>query len=227
MPAAVALDLDGTLLDTVPDIAAAANAMLADLGRPAVDEARVRDYVGNGIERLVHRLLSGDMQRDADATLMARAVPLFEHHYARCNGTASRAYEGVMAGLEALARRGLPLACVTNKAAAFSEPLVAARGLAGCFDLLVSGDTLAERKPHPLPLLHIARHFGCAPGELLMVGDSVSDVRAARAAGCPVVCVSYGYNHGRDIGDESPDVVIDSLADLDRLLPAAVGGTQA
>ena len=227
LPAAVAIDLDGTLLDTVPDLAAAADAMLADLGLAAAGQTRARLYVGNGIERFVHRLLTDDMHADAHADLFARALPLFKHHYARSNGRHSRAYDGVAKGLDALTRRGLPLACVTNKAAAFSEPLLAAQGLASYFALVVSGDSLAQRKPHPLPFEHAASHFGCAPAELLVVGDSVSDVRAARAAGCPVVCVPYGYNHGRDIGDESPDAVIDSLADLDRLLPEAVGATQA
>ena len=217
-PAAVAIDLDGTLLDTVPDIAAAADAMLADLGRPPAGETLARRYVGNGIERFVHRLLTGDMQRDAEPVLFARALPLFKTHYARCNGASTRPYEGVLEGLEALRRRALPLACITNKAAAFSEPLLAALGLADRFALVLSGDSLPERKPHPLPLAHAARHFGCEPRRLLVVGDSVNDVRAARAAGCPVVGVSYGYNHGRDIGDESPDAVIDSLAELDRLL---------
>ena len=227
LPSAAAIDLDGTLLDTVPDLAAAADAMLAELGRAAAGEARARLYVGNGIDRFVHRLLTDDMHTDAQAELFARALPLFKTHYAYSNGRHSRAYDGVTEGLEALARRRLPLACVTNKAAAFSEPLLAAQGLARYFDLVVSGDSLARRKPNPLPFEHAARHFGCTPAELLVVGDSVSDVRAARAAGCPVVCVPYGYNHGRDIGDESPDAVIDSLADLDRLLPEAVGATQA
>ena len=227
LPAAIAFDLDGTLLETVPDLAAAADAMLAELGRPAAGEDRVRRYVGNGIERLVHRLLTGEMDADAEPAQLAHALPLFKACYARSNGSSSHAYEGVADGLLALRRRGLPLACVTNKAAAFSEPLLAAQGLAQYFDVIVSGDSLAQRKPHPLPFEHTARHFGCIPAALLVVGDSSNDVRAARAAGCPVVCVPYGYNHGRDIGDESPDAVINSIADLDRLLPEAAGTTQA
>ena len=218
---AVVIDLDGTLLDTVPDIAAAAASMLHDLGRPACSEALARRYVGNGIERFVHRLLTGDMQRDADPALFATAVGTFRTHYAATNGRASRVYPGVVDGLEHLRARGLPLACVTNKAEAFALPLLEATKLAPFFRLVVAGDTLPEKKPHPAPLLHVAGRFGVDPSRLLMVGDSVNDVRAARAAGCPVVCVPYGYNHGNDIGDASPDRVITSLADLDRLLPAA------
>ena len=220
-PAAVAIDLDGTLLDTVPDIAAAGDAMLDDLGRPACGEDLARRYVGNGIERFVHRLLTGDMQRDAEPALFDTALQAFRAHYAATNGRASRRFPGVVGGLQRLRARGLPLACLTNKAEAFTLPLLEATALAPFFELVVSGDTLPQKKPHPAPLLHVARHFGVAPGVLLMVGDSVNDVRAARAAGCPVVCVPYGYNHGHDIGDESPDRVITSLADLDRLLPAA------
>ena len=222
MPAAVAIDLDGTLLDTAPDLAAAADATLAELGRPPCGEEPVRCYVGNGIERFVHRFLTGDMQRDADAALFARAMPLFRRLYAEFNGRASRAYPGVVEGLQALRARGLPLACLTNKAEAFTLPLLESSGLAPSFQLVVAGDTLARKKPDPMPLLHVAKRLGCEPPALLMVGDSANDVRAARAAGCPVVCVPYGYNHGRDIGDESPDRVITSLADVARLLPAAL-----
>ena len=221
LPDAVAIDLDGTLLDTVPDLAAAADAMLAELGRPPAGPEATRRYVGNGIDRLVHRLLTGDMRTDAAVTLFDTALAAFKRHYAASNGVYSRVYPGVLDGLAVLAALGLPLACVTNKAAAFSEPLLASSGLARWFSLVVSGDTLEQKKPHPAQLLHVASHFGCVPARLLLIGDSVSDVTAARAAGCPVLCVSYGYNHGRPIGDESPDAVLDSLAVVARLLPAA------
>ena len=130
----------------------------------------------------------------------------------------SAPYPGVIEGLESLTAAGYRLACVTNKAAQFTLPLLRDKGLLDLFALVVSGDTLPEKKPHPAPLLHAAAHFGVAPADALMVGDSVSDVKAARAAGFHIICVSYGYNHGRDIREASPDAVIDSLTELRTLL---------
>jgi phosphoglycolate phosphatase len=219
-PKMVLIDLDGTLVDSVPDLTHSVDLMMSELGRPPRGEAAVRNWVGNGVERLVQRALVGALDGEPDAADYDRAYPIFAEFYAAHNGEHSRLYPGVVEGLDALAARGLKLGCVTNKAACFTEPLIAALGIAERFELVISGDTLPEKKPSPLPLLHGAEHFGVAPADALMVGDSVSDVKAARAAGFSVVCVSYGYNHGVDIREAEPDAVIDSLTELDELLAA-------
>ncbi|WP_295541079.1 phosphoglycolate phosphatase [uncultured Thiohalocapsa sp.] len=218
-PQMVLVDLDGTLVDSVPDLTHSVDEMMVALGRAPQGEAAVRHWVGNGVERLVKRALTGTLDGEPDAADLTRAYPIFLERYAAHNGEHAQLYPGVREGLATLAERGIPLGCVTNKAAQFTEPLLAGLGIAAHFRLIISGDTLPEKKPSPLPLLHAAAHFGVAPAASLMVGDSISDVKAARAAGFPVVCVSYGYNHGLDIRDAEPDAVIDSLAALDSLLP--------
>lgn len=217
-PKMVLIDLDGTLVDSVPDLARSVDAMMTELGRPPHGEATVRNWVGNGVERLVKRALTGTLDGEPNPADFDRAYPIFLERYTAHNGEHSRLYPGVAEGLELLAARGMQLGCVTNKAAQFTEPLLAALGVAGHFGIIISGDTVPEKKPSPLPLLHAAEHFGVAPAAALMVGDSISDVKAARTAGFPVVCVSYGYNHGLDIRDAGPDAVIDSLAELADLL---------
>ncbi len=217
-PKMALLDLDGTLVDSVPDLARSVDLMMAELGGPPRGEAAVRNWVGNGVERLVQRALVGCLDGEPDAADYARAYPIFAQLYATHNGKNSRLYPGVQEGLDALAARGLKIGCVTNKAACFTEPLISSLGVAERFAIVISGDTLPEKKPSPLPLLHAAEYFGVAPADALMVGDSVSDVKAARAAGFSIVCVSYGYNHGVDIREAEPDAVIDSLMELDGLL---------
>jgi phosphoglycolate phosphatase len=214
------IDLDGTLVDSVPDLAQSVDAMMAALGLAPHGETAVRNWVGNGVERLVKRALTGSLDGEPSAADFDRAYPIFLDLYAAHNGKRSRLYPGVRDGLAVLEGRGIRVGCVTNKAARFTEPLLAALGIYERFDIIISGDTLPEKKPSPLPLLHAAQHFGVAPADVLMVGDSISDVKAARAAGFPVVCVSYGYNHGRDIREAEPDAIIDSLAELDGLLAA-------
>ena len=202
---AVLIDLDGTLLDTVPDLAEAANVMLAVLGRPTLPVEAIRDFVGKGIPNLVGRCLGFPGESDAPEARQALAV--FWRHYAAANGRRTRIYPGVLEGLRAMRAAGLKTACVTNKAAAFTGPLLEATGLAALLDLTVSGDTLAEKKPHPLPFLHICSRFGIAPAEALVVGDSRNDVAGARAAGCPVFCVPYGYSEGEDVRDLGADAI--------------------
>jgi phosphoglycolate phosphatase len=214
----VLIDLDGTLVDSVPDLSHCVDAMMAELGLAPRGEAAVRQWVGNGVERLVARALIGQLDGEPDLAEMARALPIFLELYAANTAARSRLYPGVREGLDWLQARGYRLGCVTNKAAQFTEPLLATLGIRDAFDLVVSGDTLPEKKPSPLPLLHAARHFGVEPAEALMLGDSVSDVKAARAAGFGVICVSYGYNHGQDIRGAEPDAVIDSFTQLGELL---------
>jgi len=216
-PQMVLIDLDGTLVDSVPDLARSVDEMMVALERPTHGEAAVRNWVGNGVERLVKRALTGTLDGEPADADFARAYPIFLELYTAHNGEHARLYPGVQEGLSALRERGVRLGCVTNKAARFTEPLLQSLGVAEAFGIVISGDSLPEKKPSPQPLLHAARHFGTPPARSLMVGDSISDVKAARAAGFPVVCVSYGYNHGRDIRDAAPDAVIDSLAELDHL----------
>jgi phosphoglycolate phosphatase len=220
-PEMVLIDLDGTLVDSVPDLAYCVDGMLERMGLPPRGEAEVRNWVGNGVERLVRRALTGTLDGEPDEALFQRALPLFMALYAENTSTRSQPYPGVREGLEWLRQAGYRLGCVTNKAARFTEPLLEDLGLRDYFGVVVSGDRLPQKKPDPAPLLYAARHLGVAPSRALMVGDSVSDVKAARAAGFRIVCVSYGYNHGRDIRDARPDAVIDSLAELRYLLEEA------
>lgn len=210
---AVMIDLDGTLLDTIPDLAAATNGMLAELGRTPLPLDMVRTFVGKGISRLVERALAGHIDGHADAMVMAQALPVFERHYAAVNGQHTTIYPGVREGLEQLAAAGFPLACVTNKAGAFTVPLLERMCLAHYFAQTISGDTLARKKPDPLPLLHACAQFGVAPAQMLMIGDSLNDVQAARAAGCPVFCVPYGYNEGRTVQSLEVDAIVGALTE--------------
>lgn len=217
-PKMVLIDLDGTLVDSVPDLAFCSDYMMKMLGRPPHGEVRVREWVGNGVPRLIKRSLLGKLDGEPDPKLFARAEPIFADCYALNNSRRSQVYPGVREGLDWLKGQGFKLGCVTNKAARYTEPLLRNLGLYRDFGIVVSGDTLPTKKPDPGPLLHVAEHFGVTPAESLMLGDSISDVRAARAAGFPVVCVSYGYNHGLDIRSAEPDDVIDSFKELPQVL---------
>ncbi len=220
-PKMILIDVDGTLVDSVPDLAYCIDAMMKRLGRPPRGEAAVRNWVGNGVERLVQRALTGQLDGEPDAADFQRALPIFLDLYRANTSGRSHLYAGVRDGLDYLKTAGYPLGCVTNKAAQFTEPLLRALGVRDYFEIVVSGDALPRRKPDPLPLLHAAEHFGVKPGDALMVGDSVSDVKAARAAGFAIVCMSYGYNHGVDIRTANPDAVIDSLIEIRGVLEQA------
>jgi phosphoglycolate phosphatase len=212
---AVLFDLDGTLVDSVPDIAIAVDGMLAEFGRAPAGEAQVRGWVGNGGRMLVRRALAGDAAGVPDEDpLLPRAMDVFFDHYTRSNGTASRLYPGVREALDALRARGLPLATVTNKPARFVAPLYERLGILSHFAELVGGDTLPVRKPDPAPLLLACARLAVEPRAALMIGDSRNDIEAARAAGCPVVAVDYGYNYGRPIAEAGPDRVLSDLRSL-------------
>ncbi len=217
IPELVLVDLDGTLVDSLPDIAACIDGMLTRLDLPTAGAERVGAWVGNGTEALVRRALAGRLDGAVDEKTSARALAIFTQLYAQHTSTHSRIYDGVPAGLEFLHSAGVELACVTNKASAFTHKLLAALELDKHFSLVISGDSLPRRKPDPMPLLHAARHFDVAPENALLIGDSVNDVNAARAAGFGIVCVTYGYNHGNDIRLSNPDALIDSLAELPAL----------
>jgi phosphoglycolate phosphatase len=222
LPALALVDLDGTLVDSLPDIAFCVDQMLVRLGRSPAGLERVRGWVGNGIEVLVARALEDDSSGAPRAAHHARALAEFKDLYAAHTSERSRVYDGVRQGLDYLHGADVALGCVTNKPGFYAEKLLAAVKLDHYFSLVVGGDSVDEKKPHPLPLLHAAQHFGVDPGESLLIGDSVNDVEAARAAGFRIVCVTYGYNHGDDIRASNPDALVDSLAELsDLFVPRA------
>ncbi|MDE0856441.1 MAG: phosphoglycolate phosphatase, partial [Nevskia sp.] len=219
---AVLFDLDGTLLDTLPDIAAAVDRTLLGLSLPVAGPLRVRGWVGNGVKLLMERALR-HAGADPAATLQP-ALEAFAAHYAEDYTQRSTLYPGVAATLPALAARGLALAVCTNKPRRFVAPLLDHFGIGSYFSALVSGDTLPRQKPDPAPLLHLAGRLGLPAADCLVVGDSRNDVQAARAAGMAVAAVSYGYNHGEDIRDSHPDAVMATLAELPRLIAQEPGG---
>jgi phosphoglycolate phosphatase len=217
----VLFDLDGTLIDSAPDLAAAANGMLAALGMPARDPAEIARYIGKGIPRLVERTLTGALDARADPELLARALPVYERLYAAESGVRSVPYAGVTAGLAALRDAGMPLACITNKAERFTIALLEQTGLRAFFAAVVSGDAVARKKPDPLPLRHACALLGVPPADALMIGDSANDVEAAIAAGCEAWCVPYGYNEGRPVTTLRCSRVVASIAEAATLLVGA------
>jgi phosphoglycolate phosphatase len=217
-PEMILIDVDGTLVDSVPDLAFCVDEMMKRLDRPEHGEAKVRDWVGNGVERLVRRALIGQLDGEPEETDFERAYPVFLELYAVNTSQRSLLYPGVREGLDYLKQQGYRLGCVTNKASQFTLPLLRDLGIHDEFEIIVAGDTLPKKKPHPMPLLHAAEQLGVKPENALMVGDSRSDVKAARAAGFRIVCMSYGYNHGEDIRHYHPDAVIDSLVEIRGLL---------
>lgn len=219
-PGFVLLDLDGTLIDSVPDLAYCVDEMMKQLDLPVRGETAVRDWVGNGVERLVRRALINAVDGEPDEALFQKAYPIFLDLYKDNTSQRSRVYDGVIEGIEWMLANGYRLSCVTNKAEAFTLPLLKDKNLHDYFEFIVSGDTCAEKKPHPMPLLHAADLMGVAPENALMLGDSKSDVKAARAAGFHVYCMTYGYNHGEDIRNYKPDVVMDSMTELANYLEA-------
>ena len=213
-PGMILIDVDGTLVDSVPDLAYCVDAMMVELGREPCGEMRVRDWVGNGVERLVKRALVGALKGEPDAADFERAYPLFLALYAENTSKRSCLYPGVREGLDLLKAGNYRLGCVTNKAEQFTIPLLRDLGIYEYFGIVICGDTLEHKKPHPAPLLHAAEFFKVSPAQSLMVGDSISDVKAARAAGFQIACLPYGYNHGEDIRVAEPDVIIETLAHL-------------
>ena len=227
---AVIVDLDGTMVDTLGDFEVALNRTMASLGLPGVTRAAVARTVGKGSEHLIRSLLAEQLAlpdvrglgqvcpaRSVDA-LFEPAWRQYQQHYHAINGQFAAVYPGVVEGLQALRGRGLPLACLTNKPLAFAQALLQAKGLDGYFQQVFGGDSFERKKPDPLPLLKTCEALGSAPAQTWMVGDSQNDARAARAAGCPVALVSYGYNHGEPISQAPHDLLLDSLAELHRIV---------
>lgn len=208
---AAIIDLDGTMVDTLGDFEAALNRTLADVGQPAIGRAFIERTVGKGSEHLIRRTLA---EVAAPADLYDAAWAAYQRHYRAINGAHSAVYPGVAEGLQALRARGLRLACLTNKPGEFARELLARKGLSGHFERVFGGDAFERKKPDPLPLLRTCEALGTVPAQTLMVGDSSNDCQAARAAGCPVVLVRYGYNHGEPVETSQPDRVIDRLDEL-------------
>jgi phosphoglycolate phosphatase len=221
---AAIVDLDGTMIDTLGDFEVALNLMLADFGHAAVNRGFIERTVGKGSEHLIESTLDFVSKRPLaiqNAAVVATknivfndAFMRYQTHYLAVNGQASQVYAGVLQGLELLQNAGLKLACLTNKPTAFALPLLKAKGLDGYFSHVFGGDAFARKKPDPLPLLKTCEALGSLPAHTLMVGDSYNDAQAAQAAGCPVVLVTYGYNHGQPIRSVPADAYVDSLVEL-------------
>lgn len=213
-PQLIMFDLDGTLVDSVPDLTVAVDYMLTQLGRPTVGTEQVRHWVGNGASMLVRRALSGQMTPPPlDDIEVAHALSLFMAAYGEEHGQ-TRPYPGVLPVLRLLQSWQIGLALITNKPEQFIGPLLDGVGLAGVFQWIVGGDTLPQQKPDPAGLQHVMALAGVSPSQALFIGDSCNDIRAAKAAGVRSIAMSYGYNHGRPIAEEKPDGVLDDLREL-------------
>lgn len=217
-PEMVLIDVDGTLVDSVPDLAWCVDAMMRELDMPERGEAVVRHWVGNGVERLTKRALINDLNGEPDEALYAKALPIFQALYSENTSKRSCLYDGVIEALDFLKSTDVRIGCVTNKASQFTLPILRDLGIADYFELVICGDMVERKKPDPMPLLQAAEQMGVAPEASMMLGDSMSDVKAARAAGFQIICMSYGYNHGEDIRDYHPDAVVDSMAEIKNLV---------
>lgn len=212
---AAAFDLDGTLIDTMPDLAAAVNLMLSMFGATELPEPRIRALVGDGVERLVLRALSESLGNSTlHAAQRSAALALFRRLYGQALFKHSRIYPGVQEALRALSDAGIALCCITNKDSIFAVPLLEQAGLREFFAFTLCADRAEDRKPNPHLLLTACTRLGIAPAEMLYVGDSRNDIVAARAAGCPVVAVTYGYEANHPLEDAKPDRLINTLTDL-------------
>ena len=214
-PQAAIIDLDGTLVDTLGDFHAALDAMLDALEQPRVPRAVVEGFIGKGSEHLIRSVLA---HAGASLDLYQRGWEAYQHAYRGLNGRHAEVYAGVHEGLAALRARGLRLACLTNKPGEFARELLRIKGLAPAFEVVFGGDAFDRKKPDPLPLLKTCEALGTAPAATLVIGDSSNDAAAARAAGCPVLLVTYGYNHGQPVRAVDADGYVGSLADVPALL---------
>lgn len=215
---AAIIDLDGTMLDTIPDFHVALNGMRAELGLDPITQQQIALMVGKGSENLIRSVLGLDWDDARVAAAFAQAMEAYQRHYLGINGQHSALYPDVIEGLTALKAQGLRLACVTNKPISFTTPLLKLKGLDGFFEVVYGGDSLPRKKPDPLPLQTVCADFGLAPAQVVAIGDSSNDAQAARAAGCPVLTVPYGYNHGQAIHETDSDGIVITLLEAARLI---------
>lgn len=217
---AAIIDLDGTMLHTAPDFHVAVNRMRADLKLTPLDIETITHFVGKGTENLMRRVLGVDFALDEVEARFEQAITSYQKHYLHINGDYSSIYPGVREGLQALQTRGVRLACVTNKPIAFAMPLLEKSGLLGFFEVVYGGDSLPKKKPDPYPLLKVCEDFALPPNRVVAIGDSSNDAQAARAAGCRVLTVPYGYNHGQSIQEVDSDGIVSTLLDAAHLISA-------
>lgn len=215
---AVIIDLDGTMLDTAPDFLVAINRMRNDLSLTPITLDMVKSMVGKGSENLITRVLSLGFDEAGVQRHFAQGMASYQRHYLDINGDHSTLYPEVIEGLQAMQTMGLRLACVTNKPLAFAIPLMQKKGLSSYFELIFGGDSFPRKKPDPQPLLEVSKQFEIAPTHILAIGDSSNDAIAARAAGCPVLTVPYGYNHGEAVQTIQSDGIVGTLLEAARLL---------
>ncbi|QIR15830.1 phosphoglycolate phosphatase [Shewanella aestuarii] len=215
---AIAFDLDGTLIDSVPDLAAATNATLAELGLPLATELQVRSWVGNGAKVLMTRALTYALGQTVSEQQLLQTMPIFMHHYGLNLEKHSNLYPKVLTTLKALKNAGYHLAIVTNKPYEFTIPLLKAFELTELFDYVLGGDSLAKMKPDPMPLMHLIRQWDIQPEQLLMVGDSKNDILAAKSANVAVIGLTYGYNYGEPISASNPNLVCDDFGQIGQCL---------
>jgi phosphoglycolate phosphatase len=217
---AAIIDLDGTMLDTVPDFELALNGMRGEFGLAPIGQHVIKPMVGKGSEKLIRDVLALDYDAARVDACFEEAMAAYQRHYLAINGERSMLYPGVIEGLQAMREMGLRLACVTNKPIAFATPLLAQKALAPYFELVYGGDSLPKKKPDPLPLLQVCSDFDLAPPSVVAIGDSSNDAEAARAARCFVLTVPYGYNHGRPVQSIDSDGIVNSLLDAAELIRA-------
>ena len=217
-PEMVLIDVDGTLVDSVPDLAFCVDEMLKQLDMPTRGEASVRHRVARSVRRRVKRGLINELNGEPDEALYNKALPIFRELYAENTSVRSRLYDGVSEALEFLKSTDVKIGCVTNKASEFTLPILNDLGISDYFETVLCGDQVERKKPDPQPLIMSAEKLGVSPSASMMLGDSMSDVKAARAAEFSIICMSYGYNHGEDIRDYNPDVVVDSMAEIKDLV---------
>jgi len=214
----VIIDLDGTMLHTAQDLHIAINRMRAGLDLAPLDLETAISFVGKGAENLVRKTIGVDFSESEVERRFAEAMALFEQHYFDVNGEFATAYPGVHEGLQEMQAKGLRLACVTNKPIAFTLPLLKKTGLHDYFEIIYGGDSFAKKKPDPMQLLQVCADFELAPAQIVAIGDSINDSQAARAAGCKVLAVPYGYNHGQAIQDVDSDGIVSSLLEAAHLI---------
>nr|WP_128083177.1 phosphoglycolate phosphatase [Collimonas arenae] len=209
--AAAIIDLDGTMLDTAPDFQVAVNRMRDEMDLAPLEQKTIVDFVGKGSENLIRRVLAVDFPAQQVEQHFDAALNSYQRHYEVVNGTHASLYPGVVEGLQAMRDKGLRLACVTNKPLVFALALLEKAGLRDYFELVYGGDSFPRKKPDPMPLLAVCADFELEPAQVVAIGDSSNDAQAARAAGCRVFNVPYGYNHGESIQDVDSDGIVASL----------------